>query len=151
MLAARGAAGGTKATAAACIWPLLIAYTLLAWVLFGVGMAISGGSIDQAVALMAPGGSVRYVALAAIVILAVWLYVRSNRIAGLPSPIPAAPIAVALAAIALAAEFLQSQLRIALPLSSVQLVIAAAVATTILLDQGLRSGDEPEATLSPQV
>ena len=98
----------------------MIAYTLLAWVLFGVGMAISGGSIDQAVALMAPGGSVRYVALAAIVILTVWLYVRSNRIAGLPSPIPAAPIAVALAAIALAAEFLQSQLQIALPLSSVQ-------------------------------
>ena len=88
----------------------MIAYTLLAWVLFGVGMAITGGSIDQAVALMAPGGGVRYVALAAIVILTVWLYVRSNRIAGLPSPVPAAPIAVALAAIALSAELLQSQL-----------------------------------------
>jgi preprotein translocase subunit SecY len=151
MLAARGPAGGTKATAAACTWPLLIAYTLLAWVLFGVGMAITGGSIDRAVALMAPGGSVRYVALAAIVILTVWLYVRSNRVAGLPSPVPAAPIAIALAAIALSAELLQSQLQTALPLGSVQVVIAAVVATTILLDQGLRSGNEPEATLSPQV
>ena len=151
VLAARGAAGATKATAAACIWPLLIAYTLLAWVLFGVGMAITGGSIDQAVALMAPGGSVRYVALAAIIILTVGLYVRSNRIAGLPSPVPAAPIAAALAAIALSAELLQSQLQTALPLGSVHVVIAAVVATTILLDQGLRSGNEPEATLSPQV
>ena len=39
LLAARGA----ESVAAACVWPLLIAYTLLAWVLFGIGMAVTGG------------------------------------------------------------------------------------------------------------
>ena len=129
LLAARGA----ESVAAACVWPLLIAYTLLAWVLFGIGMAVTGGDMDQAAAFLAPGSGVRYVALAAIIILTVWLYVRSGRIAGLPSPVPAAPIAAALVAIALAAELLQSQLQTALPLGAVHVVVAAVVATGILL------------------
>ncbi len=150
------AARADAATSAACIWPLLIAYTLLAWVLVGIGLAVTGGNIDQAIAFMAPGGGVRYVALVAIIVLTVWLYVRSNRIAGLACPVPAAPIAAALAAIALAAEVLQSQLATALPLGAVHTVVAAVVATTILTHWGLlpggrQTGDELPEPLSPRV
>ena len=70
--------------------------------------------------------------------------------AGLPSPVPAAPIAVALATIALAAEMLQSQLQTALPLGSVHLVIATVVATTILMDWGFISGNERPVEDSPE-
>jgi preprotein translocase subunit SecY len=151
VLAARGA----PAVAAACVWPLLIAYTVLAWLLMGVGLAVSGGNIEAATALIAPGSAVRHLALAAVVFLIAWLYVRSNRLAGLPSPVPAAPIAVALATIALAAEMLTSRLDTALPLGSVQLVVAAVVATTILIDWGFISGrerpvEDSSEALSPQ-
>ena len=142
------AARGNEATAAACVWPLLIAYTLLAWVLFGIGMAVTG-DLNQAAAYLAPGSGMRYVALVTIIILTVWFYVRSSRVAGLPSPVPAAPIAAALAAIALAAEVLQSQLQTALPLGAVHVVVAAVVATGILLRLSAASGvAEP---LSPRV
>jgi hypothetical protein len=96
-------------------------------------------------AIAAPGNPVRYLVLVPVVGLITWLYVRSTRMAGQPNPVPAMPIAAVLAAIALAAELLQSQLQTALPLGSVQVIIATVVATTILLDQGLRSGEEPEA------
>ncbi|MBC7833400.1 MAG: hypothetical protein H7Y62_15420 [Hyphomicrobium sp.] len=139
VLAARGA----ELVSAACVWPLLIAYTLLAWVLFGIGMAVTG-NLDQAAAYLAPGTGVRYVALAAIIILTVWLYVRSGRIGGLPSPVPAAPIAAALAAIALAAELLQSQFQTALPLGAVHAVVAAVVATGILLRFSSAAGSDAD-------
>jgi SecY len=139
LLAARGA----QIVAAACVWPLLIAYTLLAWVLAGIGMAVTG-NVDQAAAYLAPGSAIRYVALAAILILTVWLYVRSARIAALPSPVPAAPIAGALAAIALTAEVLQSQLQTALPLGAVHVVVAAVVATGILLRLSSAAGSDAE-------
>ena len=146
VLAARGAA----AVSAACMWPLLIAYTVLAWLLIGIGLAISGGNIEAASAITAPGSAIRHLTLAAVVILITWLYVRSTRLAGLPSPVPAAPIAVALATIALAAEMLQSQLQTALPLGSVQLVVATVVATTILMDWGFISGSERPVEGSPE-
>ena len=44
VLAARGAA----AVSAACMWPLLIAYSVLAWLLIGIGLPISGGNIEAA-------------------------------------------------------------------------------------------------------
>ena len=151
VLAARGAA----AVSAACVWPLLIAYSVLAWLLIGIGLLVSGGSIETAMAITAPGSAIRQLALTAVVILIAWLYVRSTRLAGLPSPIPAAPIAAVLAAIALAAEMLQSQLQTALPLGSVHLVIATVVATTILIDWGFIGGNErpvedASEPLSPQ-
>jgi hypothetical protein len=141
LLAARGA----EFVSAACVWPLLIAYTLLAWVLFAIGMAVTG-NLDQAAAYLAPGSAVRYGALAAIIILTVWLYVRAGRIAGLPSPVPAAPIAAALAAIALAAEMLQAQLQTALPLGAVHVVVAAVVATGILLRWSSAPGSDADDT-----
>ena len=142
------AAKGAEFVSAACVWPLLITYTLLAWVLFAIGMAVTG-NLDQAAAYLAPGSGVRYVALAAIIIVTVWLYLRSGRIAGLPSPVPAAPIAAALAAIALAAEALQSQFQTALPLGAVHVVVAAVVATGILLRWNTAAGsDADDATQS---
>jgi preprotein translocase subunit SecY len=147
VLAARGAA----ATSAACVWTPLLAYAVLAWLLIGFGLVISFGSVEGAMAIAAPGSLVRYLVLPAVFALIAWLYVRSTLMAGEPSPVPAMPIAAVLAAIALAGELLQSQLQTALPLGSVQVVIATVVATTILLDQGLRSDQEPNATLSPRV
>ena len=61
----------------------MIAYTVLAWVLFAIGLAVTG-NLDQAVAYFTPGTGVRYAALVVVIILTVWLYVRSGRIAGLP-------------------------------------------------------------------
>jgi preprotein translocase subunit SecY len=150
------AAHGSRPTAAACAWTLLLSYAVLTWVLIGIGLVISGGSIEGAVAVIAPGNPIRYVALVAVVILIAWLYVRSNQSAGLPSPIPAAPIAAVMAAIAIAAELLQTQLSTALPLGSVQIAIAAVVATTMLIDWGFVGGvtqpaDDDSEPLSPQV
>ncbi|MEO8420111.1 MAG: hypothetical protein ABI457_02855 [Hyphomicrobium sp.] len=147
VLAARGAA----ATSAACVWTPLLSYAVLAWLLIGIGLVITLGSFENAMAMAAPGSPVRYLVLVPVVGLITWLYVRSTRMAGQPNPVPAMPIAGVLAAIALAAELLQSQLQTALPLGSVQVVIATVVATTILLDQGLRRDSEPDATLSPRV
>ena len=128
MLAGRG----TEIVASACVWPLLIAYTLLAWVLFGIGMAATG-NVDQAAAYLAPGTPIRYIVLAIIIALVAWRYVRSARLAGVTSPVPEAPIAAALAGIALAAEALQGPLQTALPLGAVHTVVATVVATTLLL------------------
>ena len=107
------------------------------------------------VAIITSGSLIRYLALAAVVTLIAWLYVRSNQQAGLPSPIPAAPIAGVLAAIAVAAELLQTQLSTALPLGSVQIVVAAVVATTMLIDWGFVGGenqptDDGSEPLSPR-
>jgi hypothetical protein len=145
VLAGRGA----EAVSAACVWPLLIAYTVLAWVLFAIGLAVTG-NLDQAVGYLAPGTGVRYAALVAIIILTVWLYVRSGRIAGLQSPVPAAPIAAALVAIAVAAEVLQSQLQTALPLGAVHVVVAAVAATGILLRLTSAADSDAAAPLSPR-
>jgi hypothetical protein len=151
------AAHGSRPTAAACAWTLLLSYAVLTWVLIGIGLVVTGGSIEAAVAIITSGNLIRYLALAAVVILIAWLYVRSNREAGLPSPIPAAPIAAVMAAIAIAAELLQTQLSTALPLGSVQMVVAAVVATTMLIDWGVVGGENQSANddgsepLSPQV
>jgi hypothetical protein len=151
------AARGSETVASACIWPLLIAYAVLSWLLIGVGLAITGGKIDEAVFLISPGSPVRHLTLAGLVILIAWLHVRSNGLAGLPVAVPAAPIAVVLATIALAGEMLASpQLATALPLGSVYLVVVAVVATTMLLDWGLIAGGERRAedkseSVSPRV
>jgi hypothetical protein len=145
VLAARGA----EVVSAACVWPLLIAYTLLAWVLFAIGTAVTG-DLNQAAEYLAPGTGVRYVALVAIIILTVWLYVRAGRVAGLPSPVPAAPIAAALVTIAVTAEVLQSQLQTALPLGAVHVVVAAVVATGILVRWTSAAGSDAAAPLSPR-
>jgi preprotein translocase subunit SecY len=139
------AARGSRPTAAACAWTLLLSYSVLTWVLIGVGLAVTGGSIEGAVALITAGNLVRYAVLAAVVVLIAWLYVRSIREAGLPSPIPAAPIAAVMVAIAIAAELLQTQLSTALPLGSVQIVVAAVVATTMLIDWGVVGGEDQPA------
>lgn len=148
VLAARGAA----ATSAACVWTPLLAYAVLAWLLIGIGLVISFGNVEGAMAIAAPGSLVRYVVLPAVFALIAWLYVRSTLMAGQPNPVPAMPIAAGLAAIALAAELLQSQLQTALPLGSVQLVIAAVVATRMLIDWKVLGGDErPPAAASEPV
>jgi hypothetical protein len=58
------------------------------------------------------------------------------RAGGQPGPVPAAPIAASLAAILVGGAILETQLGVLLPLNATQLIIAAAVATTILIDWG---------------
>ncbi len=140
LLAARGYA----ATAATSVWTLPVAYTVLSWLLLGVGVLIAF-SVEGAATFMAPGSLVRYLLLVATVLLVTWLYVRSFARAGKPSPVPAAAIGSTLAAIALASEMLQAQWSVALPLGSVQLVAATVVATTMLIDWKVIGGGERPA------
>jgi preprotein translocase subunit SecY len=148
VLVARGAA----ATSAACVWTPLLAYAVLAWLLIGIGLVISFGNVEGAMAVAAPGSLVRYLVLPAVFALIAWLYVRSTLMAGQPNPVRAMPIAAVLAAIALAAELLQSQLQTALPLGSVQVVIATVVATRMLIDWKVLGGEErPPAAASEPV
>jgi hypothetical protein len=83
---------------------------------------------------------VRHLTLALLTFTIAWLYVRSTKLAGLATPIPAAPIAAVLAAIALAGEMLATRLQTALPIGSVQLVVVAVVATMMLIEWGWTGG-----------
>lgn len=147
------AAPGSEATATTCAFTPLITYSVLSWLLFVVGSLFTL-SVQGALTVMAPGNLVRYVALAAVVILVSWLYARSYRDARQLVPLPPAAIGLTLAAIAVAAELLQSELSTVLPLGSVQLVVAAVVATRMLIDWSwsvpTRSPPRPQADLSPR-
>lgn len=121
---------------AACIWPMLIAYAALAWVLVAIGLIVSGGDIEAVTASLAAPSMIHHLALVAVVGLAVALYARSNRLAGTPLPMSALLIGAVLAAIALAADVLPTR-GVLIPLGSAQLVIAAVVATGILSDWGM--------------
>lgn len=142
----------SPAVGSACIWPMLITYAALPWILIAVGLIISGGDIDAAAAFVAPPNTIHPLVLAAIVGLAVFLYARSNRLAGTPLPMSAAPIGVVLTAIAIAAAVLPT-LGVPIPLGSGQLVIAAVVATSVLSDWGmirrLEGSEPPESPSEP--
>lgn len=134
------AARGSEAVSAACVWPLLIAYALMAWLLVGLGLSLTGGDVDAAMNVVAPGSLARLMTLAVVVVLVTWLYARAYR-ASQPLSLPAAPIAAAMAAIALAAEILTFRFATLLPLDSVQLVVVAVVATRMLLAWKLVGAD----------
>lgn len=130
VLAARAA----PAIAGACVWPLLIAYTLLAWVLLGLGLVVSGGDLDVATHHVAPASPVRHLMLTGLVMALVWLYLRSWRAAGKSLPLPPAPVVIVLATIALAGEMLTTLLGVILPLGSLDLVIAATVGCALVVE-----------------
>ena len=152
VLAARGAA----AVSAACMWPLLIAYTVLAWLLIGIGLGDQrrqhrGGVGDHRSGQRHPppdAGRRRHSHHLALCSLdpvsrpaepgsggADRRRAGGHRPGGRDAPVTAST---------------------ALPLGSVQIVVATVVATTILMDWGFISGSErpvegSSEPLSPQV
>lgn len=145
------AAHAAPATLDACLWTPMIALAAVPLALFAVGFAATF-SVDAALKTGAPDHLAWYVALAAAVLLVAWLYERSYALAGLPNPVPAMPIAATLAVILIASLMLQKQLGILLPLNGTQLIVAAVIATAILITWG-RPGEAepaPEEELSPR-
>lgn len=147
VLAARAA----PATVDACLWTPMIALAAVPLALFAVGFATTF-NVDAALKTGAPDHLAWYAALAAAVLLVAWLYERSYALAGLPSPVPAMPIAATLAVILIASLMLQKQLGVLLLLNGTQLIIAAVIGTAILVTLG-RPGEAepaPEEELSPR-
>jgi preprotein translocase subunit SecY len=130
-------------TVATCVWTPFIANIVVGLALFAVGWVFTF-SISAAVAIATPGTTQWCVALALAVGLCAWLYARSYRRAGAVSPVPTATVAATLAAILLAGTLLEQQLGILLPLGSVQLIIAATVVTSMIVDWGV-SDPTPQA------
>ena len=124
---------GSAPTRGACLWPPLIAYTLLPWVLMPLGFVLTG-NLDQAAGYIASAGLLHHLILVVLVVAVTWLYVGSRRAAGGQIAISAAPIAMTLGAIALAAEVIGSQLEVLLPLGPVPIAVAAVVGTGMLFD-----------------
>ena len=127
----------------------MLAYAVLAWLLIGIGLVVTGGNIEAAVALVAPGEPDPLPGAAPRSSLSSPGCTCARTDGRAAEPLPAVPIAAVLAAIALAAEMLQSQLPTALPLGSVQLVIATVVATTMLIDWGLSRRRRPSRKTAP--
>jgi hypothetical protein len=158
-LSAAGIAGlilagrGSEPVRGACLWPPLIAYTLLSWVLVAVGIVFAVVDLDQATSFVGPGNLPRQLTLVVLVVAVTWLYVGSRRAAGDQILLPAAPIALVLGAIVLAADVLASQLELLLPLGPLPVVVAAVVGTSMLFDwrvvpQSAVTRENEEATQS---
>jgi preprotein translocase subunit SecY len=148
VLAARAA----PATVATCIWTPIIANTGVTLLLL-IDLWLVTQSADASAALTSPGTLFWSIALVPAVALVAWIYVRTVRPGGQPSPIPAAPIAASIAAILVAGSMLERQFGVVLPLNATQLIILAAVATTILVEWGfIPTPSDPAASeeISPQ-
>jgi hypothetical protein len=132
-------------TVATCVWTPFIANIMAGLALLAAGWLASFGIGSGAGAIAAPGSPQWYVALALAVGLCAWLYERSYRRAGAVSPVPTATVAATLAAILLAGALLEQQLGILLPLGSVQLIIAAAVITSMIIEWGVADPTQAKA------
>jgi preprotein translocase subunit SecY len=148
VLAARAA----TATVATCVWTPFVATAVLTPALFMGGWLATFNS-DWAVAFATPGHITWYLALALAALTTVWLYARSYAQAGEASPVNVAPIAGILAAILVGAPLLETTLNVVLPFGSAVLIVAAAVAATLLVRWGIVSAalelppeDAPETT-----
>jgi SecY len=133
--------GSSLATAATCLWSVLIATAAWPWVMFGLilladalspaGLALAGGGKHWT--WLRPGGEISLVLLAGLRALFVPLYVRSQRIGGATtfSLIPPALLAGTLATITLA-NFAIPTLSAHLAPQTGPLVVMAVVALSIL-------------------
>lgn len=129
------AARAAPATVAMCLWTPFLANIIAVWALFAAGWLVTG-SIGGAAAFVSPEQPLWYALLAAAVVVCVWLYARSFARIRQESTVSAAPIAATLAAILIAGGMLTTELGVLLPLSATQLIVAATIATTLLIDWG---------------
>ena len=128
------AGGGSLATAATCLWSVLLAGAAWPWLMLGVALLAGGGSLAQASSWIAPAHPLALLLLAGLVVVFVCLYVRSQRVSGagaLAPPVPTAVLAGTLAAITLANIGLPGLSARLLPRAG-HLVILAVVALVIL-------------------
>lgn len=136
------AARASRATVETCTWTPFVAGALATMPLIAVGW-FATSSIDGAVGLALPGQPLWYAGLTISVVVTVWLYARSFARAGEANPVSPAPVAASLAAILIAGALLESQLGVLLPLRSTELIVVAAVASTLLIRWGFIA-DQPE-------
>jgi preprotein translocase subunit SecY len=125
----------SPATVSTCVWTPFVVTTAITPMLFipaFIGTLDAGAAIDFAT----PGNPVWYVALVAGVVLTVWLYARSFRIAGEATAVPVLPVAVAVAGILVADPLLEVMFGVLLPLGSTQLIVAGAVVSALLIRWG---------------
>ena len=73
-----GTAQPAEEAAANCLWPVLLSYALLPWLLVITGLAASGGDPTTAATWVEPGGSLRIAMLAGLLGLFVYLYTRRH-------------------------------------------------------------------------
>lgn len=126
------AARAAQPTVTTCVWTPLLVNSALVPVLF-MATWLGTMDVDEAVNFATSASPFWYLALVLSVWLTVWLYARSFAQAGEASPIPVAPVAGTLAAILVAAPILEAYLGVLLPLGSTQLIVAAAVAATLIM------------------
>jgi preprotein translocase subunit SecY len=121
-------------TAATCLWPVLLTYLALPWLLV-IGSMLITGNDPNAMNWLITTHPVHILALAATVVLFVHLYVRSERSAGpiSPSPLPPAVIAVALVASLFASAVLPAVLGLPPILPGGQSLVVIAVVAMIIL------------------
>ncbi|CAN1721701.1 Preprotein translocase subunit SecY [Hyphomicrobium sp. 1Nfss2.1] len=137
VLAARAA----PATVHATLWTPIIALTAITPAMFTLGL-FATWSLDRATDIALPGSVPWYVALAVVVALVVWLYRRSYAAAGIGFPIPSAPIIASLAAIVIGGALLEQYFAVVQPLGGTQLIIAAVVGASMLIEW--RKSAQPE-------
>jgi len=129
------AGGRTADTAPACLWPTVLAYSTLPWVVVPVSALAHLYWPGDSLQWLEQGHPARLVALALLLGLFVFLYVRSCRLAGVAAPaVPPVLIAAMLAPIALGSEALPTYLSVPLILGGQPLLVIAIVMTTLLRD-----------------
>lgn len=142
VLAARAAPTVLHAT----LWSPIIALTAITPAMFTLGL-FATWNIDRATDIALPGSVPWYVALAVVVALVVWLYRRSYTAAGITFPMPSAPIIASLAVIVIAGALLEQYWGVVLPLGGTQLIIAAVVGASMLVEwsRGKKAAAQPAA------
>ncbi len=129
------AGGQTTQSGAACLWPPVLAYTALPWVLGLVALLARANDAKGRLDWLEQGHPVRMIALVALITGFAYLYARSERLAGAaPAAVPVIVIVAVLGVIALGCEALPTYLQVPLILTGQSLLVIAIVATTILRD-----------------
>jgi preprotein translocase subunit SecY len=124
------AARATPQAAAACLWPTLITYMLLPWVLIITGLAVTGGDPTTAATWVEPGSALRIVALAGLLGLFVHLCTRPSPTT--PQPWPPIAAWIVLTAITVSAEVLPAHFGLPVPVQAEKLIVIALVAMLVL-------------------
>jgi preprotein translocase subunit SecY len=131
------AGGRTMEAASACLWPVVLAYTVLPWLLVLGGLLGQATGADASMPWMEFGHPVRLAVLAVLIGVFMFLYVRSDRIAGVAPPaVPPTVIGGTLALIAVGSEALPTYFSVPMILDGQSLPIIAIVMTSILIDWG---------------